>query len=228
MLTKTQNNVISYTGAIMVFFSAHAVFLRTPQHSMAPSSTAGHAAPAVVTLFDDFYLTCALWSLHFSRRALESAFLEKHAISNVPLSDSLAEFAYYWMFAVWIAYSLATQDKLLLPLSFPPSLAVCGWVVAELTNCYAHITLSRAPAKQEKRTVPASCLFCLVCCPHYLCEILSWLFFSLCCPFISSVVFTSAGAVIMTGYALERHRKYAASDPSFAKSGRKAIFPYVL
>ena len=224
MLTKTQNNVVSYTGAVVFFVIALAVFARPP-NSSAPSGTAD---PGAAAGFSQLSLASALWSLHFARRALESAFLEKHVSSNVSLSDSLAEFAYYWIFAVWIAHSLATQDKSLPLLSFPPAIAVCGWVAAELANFYAHFMLSRTPANHEKRTVPASRLFSLVCCPHYLCEILSWLFFCVCSPFVSTVVFASAGAAIMTGYALERHRKYAASDPSFAKSGRKAIMPYIL
>jgi very-long-chain enoyl-CoA reductase len=223
MFTKTQNNVVAYTGAAVVFVIALAMFTRTPNFSV-PSSAGDSVA---VADFSQLSLPCSLWSLHFARRALESAFLEKHVSSSVPLSDSLAEFAYYWIFAVCIAHSLATQD-LLPPLSFPPSVALCGWVVAEFANCYAHFTLSRTPAQHAKRTLPTSRLFSLVCCPHYLFEILSWLFFSLLCPSISSLVFTSAGAAIMTGYALERHRKYATCDPSFAKSGCKAIIPYIL
>ena len=144
------------------------------------------------------------------------------------MSDSLAEFAYYWIFAVWIAYSLSTQAMPLPQPPVPPAIAISGWVAAELANFYAHFILSRTPANHDKRAVPASRLFSLVCCPHYLCEIFSWLFFCLCSPFVSTVVFASAGAAIMTGYALERHRKYTASDPSFASSGRKAIVPYIL
>jgi very-long-chain enoyl-CoA reductase len=224
MLTKTQNNVVSYTGAVVFFAVALAVFARPP-NSSAPSGTVHTAAAAG---FSQLSLASALWSLHFARRSLESAFLEKHVSSSVSLSDSLAEFAYYWIFAVWIAYSLSTQAMPLPQPSVPPAIATSGWVAAELTNFYAHFILSRTPANHDKRAVPASRLFSLVCCPHYLCEILSWLFFCLCSPFVSTVVFASAGAAIMTGYALERHRKYSASDPSFANSRRKAIVPYIL
>ncbi len=172
-------------------------------------------------------LACSLWLLHFARRTLESAYLEKHVSQKVVLADSLGEFAYYWIFAVWIAHSHATSTHLLpSPVSLP--LAFCGWTLAELTNFYAHYLLSQNPTKQGSRAPPRSLLFSLVSCPHYLAEILSWTFFVLCCPTLSGISFTFAGAFIMTCYALERHRKYAASDAAFAKSGRAAIVPFVM
>lgn len=167
-----------------------------------------------------------LWCAHFVRRALESAFLEKHSLQKVALADSLGEFAYYWIFAAWISHSLATSRKRM-QLHIPPSIAVCGWIAAEVTNFYTHLILSRTMAKDGMRVLPRSHFFSLVCCPHYLAEISSWIFFVLINPSLASVLFTLTGAVIMTGYALKRYRKYAASDPQFARSGRKAIVPFV-
>ena len=222
MLTKAQNNVVSYSGAALLFLVALACFGRSPIAVAANiSADAPHAAGSG--------LACVLWVLHFARRAVESALVEKHSqcSKTVPLADSLSEFAYYWLFAIWIAHSLVTS-QLLLPSFVPPATAACGWALAELTNFYAHLTLSRTPAKGGKRVLPVTRLFSLVCCPHYLAEASSWVFFSLCCPCAGSLLFTLAGAAIMTGYALERHRQYAACDTAFARSGRKAIIPFIL
>ena len=222
MLTKAQSNVASYSGAAFLFLAALTFFGRSPIAVATNISVdAPHAAGSG--------LACALWVLHFARRAVESAFLEKHVhcSKTVPVAESLSEFAYYWLFAAWTAHSLATSQNLL-PSPLPPPIAACGWALAELVNFYAHFTLSRTPAKNGKRVAPATRLFSLVCCPHYLAEAVSWVFFSLCCPCVSGLLFTVAGAAIMTGYALERHRNYAACDAAFARSGRKAIIPFIL
>jgi hypothetical protein len=216
MLTKAQNNVISYSGAIAVHLATISYFGRSPSSFLySIDSPLGS------------HLSCAAWLLHFARRALESAFLEKHSLLKVPLPDSLGEFAYYWIFAAWFAFSIATSRQLL-PSPVSPTLAFCGWTLAEFANFYTHLILSRTLPKNGRRVLPQSPLFCVVCCPHYLAEILSWTFFVLCCPSFAGIVFTAAGTVIMTGYALERHRKYAASDAAFARSGRMAIVPFVL
>ena len=221
MLTKTQNNVVSYSGAAAVFMLALACFGRSPI-SVAVDFGADepHAAGSG--------LACAMWAFHFARRTLESAFLEKHSQLTVPLADSLCEFAYYWLFAAWIASVFASTSPPSLPSPVSPSFALCGWAMAEFTNFYAHRVLSRNPSKDGKRVVPSAPPFRLVCCPHYLAEILSWLCFSLCCPCVPSVLFALAGGGIMTGYALERHRKYIVDDPAFARSARKAIVPFIL
>lgn len=220
MLTKTQNNVISYTLAAVFFLAGHAHFA-LPAVSVTANKLADEAHVAGASLARVF------WVLHFARRAIESAFLEKHSAQKVSLADSCGEFVYYWGFSAWIAYSLASSQQLLLS-PLPISLCCCGWIAAELTNFYAHFTLSRTCAKDGKRAVPDSRLFSIVCCPHYLAEALSWMFFSLCCPTVGSVVFTSLGAVVMLSYALERHRRYAANDPAFSRSGRKAMIPFIL
>ena len=219
MLTKAQNNVISYSGAVAFFLTAHAYF-GSPLTSAAANFNADSRASGAGA-------ACFLWVLHFVRRAVESAFLEKHSIHKISLGDSLGEFAYYWIFAAWIAYSLVTAQQLL-PSPIHYSVACCGWLMAEVANFSAHVALARTPSKGGKRVVPVSRLFALVCCPHYLAETFSWVFFSLCCPAIGSVVFALTGASIMMFYALERRRRYAACDVAFAASGRKAMIPYIL
>lgn len=221
MLTKSQNNVISYCGAAVVPLVVLAFLGRSPTSFLSainPLQQAHAARPG---------LASALWFLHFCRRAIESAFLERHGAQKVALADSLGEFAYYWIFAAWISYSLATSWQLLQSPA-ASSFAACGWFAAELVNFYAHFILSRTTAKDGKRVLPRSLLFSLVCCPHYLAEVLSWTCFVLVCPSLGSILFTLTGAAIMTGYALERHGKYAASDPQYAGRRRKAIVPFLL
>jgi len=204
MLTKTQNNVISYCGAAAVPLLVLACLGRPPTSVFPGINPSQHAHAARSDL------ASALWFVHFARRTIESAFLERHGSQKIAMADSLGEFAYYWIFAAWISYSLAAPWQLLQS-PVASSFAVCGWVVAELANFYAHLILSRTTAKDGKRVLPRSLLFSLVCCPHYLAEVLSWVCFVLVCPSLASILFTLTGAAIMTGYALERHRKYAAS-----------------
>lgn len=144
MLTKTQNNIISY-GSCLIVFPISIVYFNTG-HLPALTSRPG--------------IACILWSLHFLRRTLEAAFVEKHSSQPIPLLDSISEFIYYWVFGSWIAYAVCQADltqgskgseeapwyltvlRPILPVFCPLPLALLGWISAETTNWYVYKPVS--------------------------------------------------------------------------------------
>lgn len=186
------HNVLSYTLALAIFagvFAARALHLTTPP-----------ALPALLAL--------GMWSLHFARRAAESAWLHRYGKASVPPGDFVVEYVYYWGFAVWNALSVSS------PLYSGPGLGfvavgVVVFVVAELGNARAHRMLrDLRPAGTKLRVIPRGFLFERVSCPHYLFEILTWVGFALVAGTWAARAFLLVGAGILGSWAHARHAAY--------------------
>ncbi|CAE8586711.1 unnamed protein product [Polarella glacialis] len=179
------------------------------------------------------FLACLLWTLHFARRAFETLRLFKFSAKSVPVSDSLQEFLYYWIFSWLIA---STVDVARPMPGWQQALGAVVWLLAEGCNAACHNTLSGLKKTQEERSFPPAggrFLFGACACPHYLFEILSWIGFNVATGFCTAgCVFAAVGAVIMTCYANERHEHYkklfdgVGGRPLYPKE-RTPIFPFL-
>jgi len=184
------HNLLSYSGALLVFWGVLA-WRATELHV---SLTAG--------------LATALWSLHFARRALESAFVHRYSKPRIGPADYLTEYLYYWGFGAWIAWSVTAKTEHI-PIFPLQVLGLLLFVLAEAGNARAHRVLRelRAPGGRE-RQIPRGWLFARLSCPHYLCEILSWLGFNLLTQTWAGVAFMLVGAGILGAWAHSRHVAY--------------------
>ena len=199
MLSPVQHNFVSYAGASLAF---------------ALSLPPGAAATSVHAL---------MWHAHFIRRALETAFLFRFGSARViPPEDSAVEFAYYWLFAFFIARGSPDFGSG----GAHTALGLAVWAAAECANCKCHAALASVPKKSvvgarqrvDGRHGP---LFGSVSCPHYFFEMLSWLGFCAATGFNAcALVFMLAGGLIMTCYAVARHESYG---PSAAHT---PVFPF--
>ncbi len=184
------HNVLSYSVTLVTFWGV--LLLRAHGHAL--SSTASFGA--------------ALWTAHFARRTLESAFVHRYSKPNIGKADYLTEYAYYWGFAAWIAWSLTRAD-----LHAPaPGLQALGWVLfvaAELGNARAHVMLrDLRSAEGREKPIPRGFLFERVSCPHYFCEIMAWLGFELVTGTLAGLLFLLVGAAILFAWAHTRHLAY--------------------
>jgi very-long-chain enoyl-CoA reductase len=228
MLSPRVHNVVSYSGAIVFF-------LMTLRRN---SCTEGGR---------DVMIATCLWTLHFARRTLESAFLHRYSKPSVPLADSVGEFLYYWGFAVWIAWSLCRAESplqggsILVGSSRPAvqALARLFWATCEIGNWSCHRILARlrpnfavnTKSSRELRRVPTGGLFTVlqVSHPHYLCEILGWLAFCGCCGMpVSALCFSGCGAVIMAAWARAKHEKDRKAWGKRLPSERRALLPFIM
>lgn len=153
-------------------------------------------------------LSAALWSAHFLRRSLESAFVHRYTKPRVGPGDYLTEYLYYWGFGAWIAWSLSAPSALE-PAPWLRASGLVLFVAAEAGNARAHWILRglRSAGGREKR-IPHGFLFERVSCPHYLCEILSWVGFNLVVPSLGGIAFMLVGAGILASWAHTRHVAY--------------------
>src|SRR6478609_7062415 len=208
------HNVVSYSGALLVFWAV-----------------LGWRARAVAVPFSAG-LAAVLWSVHFVRRSLESAFVHRYSKPSIAAADYLTEYVYYWGFGAWIAWSVTA------PTERPPllSLQVLGlawFVLAEAGNARAHLMLRalRTPGGREK-PIPRGFLFETVSCPHYLFEILSWVGFNLVTQTWAGLAFMLVGAGILGSWAHTRHVAYrkefdGVDGRELYPARRRALLPFV-
>jgi very-long-chain enoyl-CoA reductase len=208
-MTPRIHNVVSYLVAALVL-PATTLFV----YGM-PSATAALALGA--------------WVVHFMRRTAESLWVHRYGKAAFPWSDALIEYVYYWGFGVWIAFELPATPGF-------DALTAVGCVVfvlAEAGNARAHRHLrALREADPKARSIPRGFLFEWVSCPHYLCEISTWLGFSLIARSWAAGAFALVGSAILTAWATQRHRAYRKDfdgndGRALYPASRRALLPWV-
>lgn len=185
------HNILSYTMAFVVFAAVFAV--------------RAARADGVTTVA---LVGALLWSIHFWRRAAESAWVHRYTKPLVPLGDVVTEYVYYWGFAAWNAWSL-TSSSYAQPAWWIVACGALLFVVAEAGNARAHRMLRDfRPAGTKQRVIPRGFLFERVSCPHYLFEILSWVGFAIVTETWAARAFCVVGAGILGAWAHTRHVAY--------------------
>ncbi|KFM57785.1 Trans-2,3-enoyl-CoA reductase, partial [Stegodyphus mimosarum] len=162
------------------------------------------------------HLALACWTVHYSKRLLETLFVHRFSHSTMPLRNLFKNCSYYWLFGLYIGYYVNH------PLYTPPGygnvqmyLGLAGFIFAELGNLSIHLALRNLrPAGSTERKIPLATgnpftyLFNLVSCPNYTYEVLSWVSFSVMTQCLPAGLFTLAGLYQMTVWALGKHRNY--------------------
>jgi very-long-chain enoyl-CoA reductase len=171
-----------------------------------------------------------LWVAHFLRRTLEALWLHRYSKPRFPLGDALLEYAYYWGFGAWIAWTLSSSP----PAAFGSSPWLGGglFVLGELGNhrCHRLLATLRRPG-ENARPIPHGFLFEWVSCPHYFFEITTWVGFALLAPSLPTLSFLALGAIILGVWGWQRHRDYrrrfAGGDGPPYPPRRRAVVPFV-
>jgi very-long-chain enoyl-CoA reductase len=208
------HNVVSYSLALLVFWGV--LLFRTRTEPLSATASLG----------------ACLWTAHFVRRTLESALVHRYAKPRVGAADYLSEYAYYWGFGGWIAWSL-TAPTLRAPLPGLQALGLALFVVAEAGNAKAHLMLRDLRAVNGNEVaIPRGFLFERVSCPHYLCEILAWLAFNCVTGTWAGLSFMLVGAGILGAWARARHLAYRQRFDGQAgreryPATRRALIPFL-
>ena len=200
------HNILSYSVTLAVFWGMLLWRTRAPGVHLPLGACIG----------------AALWTAHFLRRTLESAFVHRYTKPRIGPGDYLTEYVYYWGFAAWIAWSLtAATHREPSVIALAAGLPVFSWAEAGHTRAHVALRNLRAPGSTEKR-IPQGPLFAWVSCPHYLFEILSWVGFNLATQTLAGVAFMLAGAGILTFWAHTRHVAY---KKEFDGTNGRALYP---
>ena len=145
--------------------------------------------------------------------------MHKYSKPFVPVSDTLLELLYYWVFAAIIAWEVSARK---LDLETMPRLGLRVFAVMEICNAKCHWMLrtfrTENKGKGAAYILPKGFLFDWVSCPHYTCEILAWASFASVVRSAGSIAFAFLGAIIMIGYAKERHDRYKTQFLQYPKS----------
>lgn len=176
----------------------------------------------------------ALWVFHFARRSLEALMVHRYSGKRVPPTDYLVEYAYYWGFAIWIAFGIEASGWQL-PGAGVTLTGLGIFLLGEAGNGWAHVKLRklRQSPGDRHRSIPEGGLFEWVSCPHYLFEILSWCGFALLTRVWGAYAFLLLGSIIVSSYAVQRHKNYRAQFDGeqgrrLYPARRKAIIPFIL
>lgn len=166
-----------------------------------------------------------LWLIHFLKRIFEVLFIHKYGKQVNLIADAIPEYAYYWLFGLWILNSSLSLD---FPIGISQYLGIFLWIVGESGNFYSHLLLSRLKPneKVQKKQIPKGFLFEFISCPHYLFEITSWIGFAFVCQTLASWIFLIAVFLILLWWAHERHLDYLKNFPNYPKS-RKRVIPFL-
>jgi len=171
------------------------------------------------------------WTFHYLKRLLETQFVHRFSHDTMPIFNLFKNSAYYWGFAAFVSY-FVNHPAYTSPSNAQIYGAFVVFLLAEISNGIVHIQLRNLrPANSRERKIPRGFLFNFVSCPNYTMEILAWFAFSVMAQSLPALIFTICGAVQMTIWAIQKHKRYLKEFTKDSKEGpyprRKIIFPFV-
>ena len=192
----------------------------------APSTNAGH------------WLALASWVAHFVRRFAETTRASYRRTR--PLYE-LGASAWYAFISAYQGWSLR-PGSCVIDLTASKTVACVGigtalFIAGELGNAVHHAALARlrsarTDAKQKEsgslHAIPRGGLFEFVSMPHYFCEIIAFVGYTLLAPTLASGLFLLASALNLVPRALEAHRRYRHEFHDDYPRDRKALVPWLL
>ncbi|XP_022110729.1 very-long-chain enoyl-CoA reductase-like [Acanthaster planci] len=190
--------------------------------------------PGAHTIFMGLYVA------HFIRRTLEVLFVHRFK-RRMSLTETLGAPVYYWTFGFWAGWALRPDLGYINTHIAIFSVGIVIFIFGEVGNCTAHIQLrmlrsgtteGRQSSLSSGHVIPRSLLFSLVSCPHYTCEIISWLGFFLATWTLNGALFLVATIITLTVYSHKHHRRY--KEEFDGRDGRelypkvrKALIPFI-
>ena len=146
--------------------------------------------------------------------------------------DLLINCTYYYGFSYWIARTLAeTRSNSNTELVFWTLM----WLLCEAGNYSCHKGLARCkyegPQGQYKvprswDDLPLTKLFDYVSCPHYFCEVGSWLCYAMLTDNTAAKVFGTVGFFVLASWARSKHQSYKEKFIGYPPE-RRAMIPFI-
>lgn len=172
-------------------------------------------------------------TFHYLKRILETILVHKFSQDTLPISQLAKNCIYYWgLYGLFCGnYVFLCTDECVgyNPLGNFRYFFAFLFFCAEIKNLKCHlIQRDLKDANRGEKGIPHGEGFELVSCANYFWEIVCWFCFSVFIWHWSLIVFTVAGAYVMTGWALKRHSNYKKIFGDRYPKNRKAIFPYIL
>ncbi|KAL8900879.1 MAG: hypothetical protein Q9207_005475 [Kuettlingeria erythrocarpa] len=175
-------------------------------------------------------LSCALITLHFLKRELETLFIHRFSAATMPLLNLFKNSAHYWLLAgLNIAFFTYRPHSPAAGPSNPwitwPSVAL--YVIGEVGNLNTHLVLRalRSSDESTERGIPKGFGFGLVTCPNYMFETLAWVGIAGVTWSWSSVLFAAVAVGQMALWAKKREVRYRREFGGRYTKKRSAMLP---
>jgi hypothetical protein len=178
-----------------------------------------------------YLLVCALVSAHFVKRCAETLFIHRHS-SVMNLDAIVAVCGLYSSFSLLLGMVAATEvgDGGMPTTGFElwVRVGLVVWVVGIGGNLYHHLLLAKLRKTGEfEYKLPQGGLFRWVACPHYLCEIVAWLGFSLVFHHVAALVIVVAMILYLSGRAHGTLQWYRRAFGDRVPANWKRILPFI-
>jgi len=180
-------------------------------------------------------VTYGLVLAHFLKRELETLFVHRFSHATMPFTNIFKNSAHYHLlsgillaggvYGPWYSSQALAGSRRADPKWIAGFSAL--WLVAELLNLQAHVTLRNLrPPGTKTRGIPRGGLFEYVSCPNYLSETLAWAAITglTLSPF--ALLFLVVSTVQMGVWALKKHHAYK-KEFGTKYPRRKAMIPFI-
>lgn len=174
-------------------------------------------------------LSCALITLHFVKRELETLFLHRFSAATMPARNIYKNSAHYWLLAgANIAYWIYKSNSPTAHHQNPVIIygGVLLFILGEAGNLSTHITLRNLrSAGGKERGIPDGLGFSIVTCPNYMFETIAWIGISLVTWSLSTLVFVLIAVGQMGVWASGKEKKYRREFGDRYKKKRSVMIP---
>lgn len=174
-------------------------------------------------------LTCAIVTLHFIKRELETLFVHRFSAATMPVRNIFKNSGHYWLLSGFLmAYFIYSPISASAQAGYPPltyaGLAV--YIFGELANLNSHLILRslRSPGGTE-RGVPKGLGFNWVTCPNYLFEALAWVGVLMVSRDWTAALFLAVSGGQMALWAKKKERRYRKEGGGRYQSKKFAMIP---
>jgi len=174
-------------------------------------------------------IACALVTLHYAKRELETLFVHKFSAATMPARNIFKNSFHYWvisgLFLGYFVYGPTSPSAgpVLPELTYP---GILFYIMGELGNLSAHIALSNLRSRGGKeRGIPRGWQFRMVTCPNYMWESLSWIGVTLVTRSWAGIVFSAISMVQMWLWAKKKEMRYRREFGDKYKKKRSFLLP---
>ena len=169
-----------------------------------------------------------LWTVHYTKRILESIFVHEFGTLTMPVFNLFKNCAYYWSFAAFVGWNVNLPAEVEPP-QWHLAVGFPWFCVFMLLNFVCHMRLKyMRPKGTNAFVIPHGGLFEYITCPNYFCEIMTWFGFNILTGFtVAGVLFNIVGALQMLQWAKQRRAKYVKLFGNKWPKKRYVLFPFI-
>lgn len=178
-----------------------------------------------LTTDERWKLLSALWTLHFGRRLIETAFINEYK-SSESLAETIITGVYYGFWALISSFDDSAKLN-----KNVATIGALAFIIGEVGNGYHHYLLkcfkNEGKSLNKRYIMPHGGLFDQVTAPHYFFELISWSGWSLLNSFtIGSIMILGGSWGILIARSKQVHERNIKTFDNYP-TDRKKLVPFI-